>query len=341
MALAGSGLIQMPDGKAKAAGIALMAPQGIISAASAYNRGKSGDYEGAIQDGALSLSLFMLSGMAVQDSKGLLTQTTGKNNSKFFSKGDGIYTLENGTSEGYLSGNNFVRVNYVNGVATNAYGRIDGNTLMLDRTSVGAVQGTSLISSGMTNVLGLPGTSQTSVGSLTYTPTEVRPNQVFISNPVTGVTEVFHNALTGLKPTFVDGNMTIQVTPNGVAEITKVGNMDKGHLVERHAGWTDQELVNRVINAGISGASTFSDDVTMNNALKQVLWNGSNLNNDISNWLYNSNDNRFIENYNMNSTIGRGVYRNDLTNFIDLTKVKIILDKEGEFFIPKTFYPIR
>ena len=193
----------------------------------------------------------------------------------------------------------------------------------------------------MTNVLGLPGTSQTNIGSLTYTPTEVRPNQVFISNPVTGVTEVFHNALTGLKPTFVDGNMTIQVTPNGVAEITKVGNMDKGHLVERHAGWTDQELVNRVINAGISGASTFSDDVTMNNALKQVLWNGSNLNNDISNWLYNSNDNRFIENYNMNSTIGRGVYRNDLTNFIDLTKVKIILDKEGEFFIPKTFYPIR
>ena len=100
-------------------------------------------------------------------------------------------------------------------------------------------------------------------------------------------------------------------------------------------------MVNRVINAGISGASTFSDDVTMNNALKQVLWNGSNLNNDISNWLYISNDNRFIENYNMNSTIGRGVYRNDLTNFIDLTKVKIILDKEGEFFIPKTFYPIR
>ena len=144
----------------------------------------------------------MLSGMAVQDSKGLLTQTTGKNNSKFFSKGDGIYTLENGTSEGYLSGNNFVRVNYVNGVATNAYGRIDGNTLMLDRTSVGAVPGTSLISSGMTNVLGLPGTSQTSVGSLTYTPTEVRPSQIFISNPVTGVTEVYHNGLSGLIPTY-------------------------------------------------------------------------------------------------------------------------------------------
>ena len=337
MALAGSGLIQMPDGKAKAAGIALMAPQGIISAASAYNRGKSGDYEGAIQDGALSLSLFMLSGMAVQDSKGLLTQTTGKNNSKFFSKGDGIYTLENGTSEGYLSGNNFVRVNYVNGVATNAYGRIDGNTLMLDRTSVGAVQGTSLISSGMTNVLGLPGTSQTSVGSLTYTPTEVRPNQVFISNPVTGVTEVFHNALTGLKPTYIDSDKKFIATQNGIVEEVTNGQ----HILERHAGWTDQELVNRVINAGISGASTFSDDVTMNNALKQVLWNGSNLNNDISNWLYNSNDNRFIENYNMNSTIGRGVYRNDLTNFIDLTKVKIILDKEGEFFIPKTFYPIR
>ena len=29
------------------------------------------------------------------------------------------------------------------------------------------------------------------------------------------------------------------------------------------------------------------------------------------------------------------------TNVIDLTRVRIILDREGEFFIPKTFYPIK
>ena len=52
-------------------------------------------------------------------------------------------------------------------INTNAYGRIDGNTLMLDRTSVGAEPGTSLISSGMTNVLGLPETSQTNIGDTT------------------------------------------------------------------------------------------------------------------------------------------------------------------------------
>ena len=135
--------------------------------------------------------------------------------------------------------------------------------------------------------------------------------------------------------------MTIQVTPNGVAEITKVGNVDKGHLVERHAGWTEQELVNRIITTNISGASTFINDVTMDNTLKNIWWNGSNLNNDISNWLYNSTKPRFKNDYTMNSVIGKGVYPNDLTNMIDLTRVRIILDREEEFFIPKTFYPIR
>ena len=209
LAVAGSGLIQMPDGKAKAAGIALMVPQGIISAASAYNKGKSGDYEGAIQDGALSLSLFMLSGMAVQDSKGLLTQTTGKDSNKFFNKGDGIYTLENGTSQGLLSGNDFVRVNYVNGVATNAYGRLGGNTIMLDRSSVGAMSGTGLISSSVTNILGLPAPARVETlpdpysnsGLLTYTPEVTRVNRVFISDP-SGMTTEYQVGLNGLKPTY-------------------------------------------------------------------------------------------------------------------------------------------
>ena len=43
--------------------------------------------------------------------------------------------------------------------------------------------------------------------------------------------------------------------------------------------------------------------------------------------------------YDLNSVGGRGVYSNDTTNFIDLTRVRIILDRENEFFIPKTFYP--
>ena len=65
------------------------------------------------------------------------------------------------------------------------------------------------------------------------------------------------------------------------------------------------------------------------------------MNNDISNWLYNSTTLRFKNDYTMNSVIGKGVYPNDLTNMIDLTRVRIILDREEEFFIPKTFYPIR
>uniref|UniRef100_UPI003EBCD41F EndoU domain-containing protein n=1 Tax=Sebaldella termitidis TaxID=826 RepID=UPI003EBCD41F len=185
------------------AGAFLAAPKGLDYLYAGTDDFKNGNIEGGIQNFAGLAALGLIGGISYQNSNGALTQTTaGKDNNKFFNRGDGIYTLENGTSEGYLSGNNFVRVNYVNRVATNAYGRIDGNTLMLDRTSVGAVPGTSLISSGMTSVLGLPGTSQTNVSSLTYTPTEVRPSQIFISNPATGVTEVFHNGLSGLIPTY-------------------------------------------------------------------------------------------------------------------------------------------
>ncbi len=78
---------------------------------------------------------------------------------------------------------------------TNAYGRIDENSTMLDRAS--AVSGTSLISSKVTKIWGLPVTSQTSVGapnpyqnsgSLTYTPTIPRINIVFVNDgTVTGI----------------------------------------------------------------------------------------------------------------------------------------------------------
>ena len=37
----------------------------------------------------------------------------------------------------------------------------------------------------------------------------------------------------------------------------------------------------------------------------------------------------------MNSVIGKGVYPNDLTNMIDLTRVRIILDRFGK--IPSDF----
>ena len=86
MALAGSQLIQMPDAKLKLAGIALMTPQGLISGGSAVNKWNSGDYEGAIQDGAVVLTLGLFGGIALQDSKGLLIQTTGKDSNKFFKR---------------------------------------------------------------------------------------------------------------------------------------------------------------------------------------------------------------------------------------------------------------
>ncbi|MCP1225877.1 hemagglutinin repeat-containing protein, partial [Sebaldella sp. S0638] len=204
MALAGSGLIQVPDQRAKLAGIALMTPEILRGGYSTYEKVKSGDYEGAVEDGTRTLTLSLLAGMAYQDSKSLSLQSAaGKdnNNGKFFDKGDGVYYPENGTSEGYVSGNNFMRVNYVNGSPANAYGRIDGNTIMIDRTSSGMLQGTNLMSPGITNVLGLSGTSQTNVGSLPYTQPQVRPSEIYVYNPVTGEIVINQNGLTGLKPT--------------------------------------------------------------------------------------------------------------------------------------------
>ena len=71
MALAGSGLIQVPDQRAKLAGIALMTPEILRGGYSTYEKVKSGDYEGAVEDGTRTLTLSLLAGMAYQDSKSL------------------------------------------------------------------------------------------------------------------------------------------------------------------------------------------------------------------------------------------------------------------------------
>ena len=87
----------------------------------------------------------------------------------------------------------------------------------------------------MTNVLGLPGTSQTNIGSLTYTSTEIRPSQIFISNPVTGVTEVFHNGLSGLIPTYsppTSGIIYNQDSRYGFYPATDISALNNANIFE-------------------------------------------------------------------------------------------------------------
>ncbi|WP_435309745.1 RNase A-like domain-containing protein [Sebaldella termitidis] len=101
-------------------------------------------------------------------------------------------------------------------------------------------------------------------------------------------------------------------------------------------------MINRALNdPRASGASNFTDETIMNNALNKILWENSTSSKDISNWFYNSTRSRFIDTYEMNDIIGKGVFRNDPTNFIDLTKVRIVIDREGDSFIPITIYPTK
>ena len=116
----------------------------------------------------------------------------------------------NGTSVVGVSGDNVGRINFVNGVPNNYYGVVDGKFVMGNVVSSGGISGTSLISSsGMTNVLGLPGASQPNVGSLTYTQPTVRPSEIYVYNPATGETVINQNGLTGLKPTVLPSNPEI------------------------------------------------------------------------------------------------------------------------------------
>ena len=133
------------------------------------------------------------------------------------------------------------------------------------------------------------------------------------------------------------GNERFIGTPNGVVENVTNGQ----HILERHVGWTDQELINRMSSSNrITGASTFTNDIVMNNAVTQAL-NNSNNQNIISNWLNNPIKNKQLIEIEMNSVIGRGVYKNDLNNITDLTKARVVLkingvDREFDFL---TAYP--
>ena len=138
-----------------------------------------------MNDFVLLSSTYMISKLPAEQAKAGSDQS---NTGKVF-HGDGDYYLPNGTSAVRVSGDDVIRINLVNGVPANAYGILDGKFVMGNMPT-----GNSLIPlGGSSTILGLPAPASTSAGvlpnpyqnagSLTYTPTEVRPSQIFISNP--------------------------------------------------------------------------------------------------------------------------------------------------------------
>nr|WP_237655341.1 MULTISPECIES: RNase A-like domain-containing protein [Bacillus cereus group] len=143
---------------------------------------------------------------------------------------------------------------------------------------------------------------------------------------------------------FAKGENTTTVKPGDSSSLVPGGGLAAheargGHLLERHVGKTDEELLQRLeSDTRITGASTFTDRATAENIANNVLNNPRNQEL-IQNWLNNSRNNRPLAlPYSGNEIIGRGIQRGS-TTIEEMTNAKIILKKDanGKFIL--TGYP--
>lgn len=127
------------------------------------------------------------------------------------------------------------------------------------------------------------------------------------------------------------------LTPGGGLEAHKARG---GHLIERHVGKTDEELLQRLQNdSRITGASTFTDRATAEKVANATL---SDPNNQriIRDWLNNPRSRSTIAlDYYNNDIIGRGVRRGSTTAH-DMKNAKIVLKKDGNGNFILTGYPV-
>ena len=98
-----------------------------------------------------------------------------------------------------------------------------------------------------------------------------------------------------------------------------------GHLLEKHAGLSEQQLVDRLaVEPRISGSSSFYDRATAENAISEAL---DARQTDISNWLSGSSG-RFRLDYSGSDLTGISVSRGS-TNAVDVGSVRVILVRDA------------
>jgi len=117
------------------------------------------------------------------------------------------------------------------------------------------------------------------------------------------------------------------------------GSQRRGHLIKKHIGKTDAELLQRLQNdSRITGSSTFTDRATAEKIVATVLNNPRNQAR-IQSWLNSPRDNNLILRYHGTEIIGRGVIKGS-TTVEDMSNAKIVLkkDKNGSFIL--TGYPL-
>ncbi|WP_051529945.1 RNase A-like domain-containing protein [Anoxybacteroides tepidamans] len=114
-----------------------------------------------------------------------------------------------------------------------------------------------------------------------------------------------------------------------------------GHLIARHVGKTDAELLQRLKdNPKITGASTFKDRATAEKVASEVL-NDPNNQKIIQAWLSNPKaKSTLVLPYQGTEIIGRGVQRGS-TTVEYMTNAKIVLKKDGAGNFILTGYPTK
>lgn len=145
---------------------------------------------------------------------------------------------------------------------------------------------------------------------------------------------------------FAKGENTTTVKPGDSSSLAPGGGLAAheargGHLIERHIGKTDEELLQRLeSNSTITGASTFADRATAEKITNEVLSNPRNTEK-INRWLNNPDSKPTLPlRYRGTDITGRHVPKGSEI-ISEVTNARIVLkkDRDGSFII--TGYPER
>ncbi|MCY8938850.1 ribonuclease YeeF family protein [Peribacillus frigoritolerans] len=114
-----------------------------------------------------------------------------------------------------------------------------------------------------------------------------------------------------------------------------------GHLLERHVGKTDEELVKRLEEQSyITGASTFYDRATAERLVNLALTDSNNIEK-IEKWLNDpDSDNKLALKFRGNKNIGKGIKRNN-GDLEDYKNARIVLKKDGQGSYILTGFPTK
>ncbi|WP_374987915.1 WXG100 family type VII secretion target [Bacillus sp. IBL03825] len=145
---------------------------------------------------------------------------------------------------------------------------------------------------------------------------------------------------------FAQGENTTTVKPGDSSSLAPGGGLAAheargGHLIERHVGKTDEELLQRLeSNSTITGASTFADRATAEKIANEVLSNPQNTEK-INRWLNNPDSKPTLPlRYQGTDITGRHVPRgSEIISEVKNARIVLKKERDGSFII--TGYPER